>query len=289
MEISYRAIQNMADLRQVFQLQQLIWGENSQSLIPPHELYSLVTAGCPLIGAFERDLLVGFSVGFFGLAHLNSSRPAMANLKLASKRMAVHPDYRSQGIALHLKTEQYHFAKSQGLQLITWTFDPLISRNAYLYLHKLGAVVTQFVPDYYDDLMGQLNAIPGTDRMICEWWVGSKRAEERLFGQRKSLSLHDYLLGGLPIVNLPLYNEHGQPIPTERPLPLGQHAILLMEIPSQNDLLAQFPELGIAWREHTRHTFDQLFGAGYIVTDFLHDLYEHRQRSFYVFSYEGGQ
>jgi predicted GNAT superfamily acetyltransferase len=123
-DLSYRLLREVDDLRQVVNLQRLVWGDDPEAQVPLNVLYSLAVNGSPIIGAFDGDLLVGFSLAFFSLDHQDSSRPAIANLKLASKRLAVHPDYRSSGIGFELKIEQKAFANQQGVRLITWTFDP---------------------------------------------------------------------------------------------------------------------------------------------------------------------
>src|SRR5688572_2152408 len=104
-DISYRLLYNAAELRQVVDLQHLIWGDTPEVVVPVNMLFSLAHNGCPIIGAFAGEMLVGFSIAFFGTAIPDSSRPALANLKLASKRLGVHPDYRSSGIGLALKEQ----------------------------------------------------------------------------------------------------------------------------------------------------------------------------------------
>lgn len=287
-EITYRLLDQVADLQQVVALQKLIWGEDPNNNIPLHMLHSLSMAGCPLIGAFHEDHLVGFSAALFGLESRHSERPAIVNLKLASKRLAVHPDYRSSGIARQMKIEQYHFAKKQGIQHISWTFDPLLSRNAHLYIRRLGGMVRQFYVDYYQGYLGQLDTIGGTDRMICDWWINTKRVEERLFGHRKALGIKQYLEANAPIVNPVIFDPNLHPLPPEGSIDLGEHSLLLVEIPSDLGPLRQNEALAHSWREHSRAIFDALFGYGYIVTDFLHEDHEGHRRSFYVFGLDKG-
>lgn len=289
MPIHYRQVNSFDDLRQMIDLQRLIWGENPEAHIPMHVLHSLAMAGSPIIGAFEDDdLLVGFSVGFFGMDVPQSNRPAMANLKIASKRLAVHPDYRSNGIGYQLKIEQRRFANDKGVRMITWPFDPLLSRNAYLYIHKLGAIVRRFVPDYYMDMPGQLESVGASDRFICDWWVTSNRVEERINGTRKSLTLQHYLSGETPIVNPGYPRPDGSIAPAlEVSLDVEDKHLLLVEIPSDHRPLVHDPLLGEQWRLHTRELFSRLLGMGYVATDFVHDSYEGHERSFYLMGFDG--
>jgi len=52
--------------------------------------------------------------------------------------VAVLPKYRNSNIAYRLKIAQRNFALKQGIKLMTWTFDPLQSINAYFNIRKLG-------------------------------------------------------------------------------------------------------------------------------------------------------
>jgi predicted GNAT superfamily acetyltransferase len=252
-----------------------------------HMLYSLALNGSPLIGAFDGGMMVGFSIAFIAIDMQESSRPAASNLKLASKRLAVHPDYRSSGSGYRLKLQQKEFAHQQGIRLITWTFDPLNSRNAYFHTRKLGGIARQFYKDYYGQAPGQVDAFGSTDRMICEWWITSNRVEERLHGNRRELKLAQYLSGGAPILNPSIEGAHGLLMPCEGEVELGDNSLLLVEIPPDTSQFFDDPSLAKSWRNHTRAAFGLTFGAGYIVTDFLHEEYEGRPRSFYVMGFDG--
>lgn len=284
-DITYRLLRTTDELRGVVELQKLVWGENPEGIVPLNMLFSLASNGCPIIGAFAGELLVGFSLAFFGIYVPDSPRPAAANLKLASKRLAVHPDYRSSGIGYRLKLEQKQFANQQGIRLITWTFDPLISRNAHLHIRRLGGLVREYHVDYYDQIWGQMDAIGASDRMMCEWWITSRRVEERLYGTRRSLGLAQYLDAGTPLLNPTSVGSGGEAMPFEGTITLTQRNLVLVEIPPE---MPSDPTLLRHWREHSRAVFKHVFAAGYIVTDFLHEEYEGRERSFYVMGFDGG-
>lgn len=287
-DIHYRPLRRIDDLHQVVDLQHLVWGEEAEAIVPLNMLYSLAANGNPIIGAFDGQLLVGFSLAFFGLDLQGADRPAMSNLKLASKRLAVHPDYRSAGIGYQLKLEQKAFADQQGVSLITWTFNPLVSRNAYLNLHKLGAMGRQFIPDYFGDIFGQTDSLGYSDRLICEWWLRSNRVQERLHGSRPALTAEQYVLGNAQLINPIQIGLNDLLMPYEGEAILGENHLLLVEIPSDINNFSLDPSLAKSWREHIRSVFEQTFAAGYIVTDFLYEVYEGRQRSLYVMGFDGG-
>ena len=74
-DIRYRLLYNAAELRQVVDLQHLIWGDTPEVVVPVNMLFSLAHNGCPIIGAFAGEMLVGFSIAFPGTAIPDSSRP----------------------------------------------------------------------------------------------------------------------------------------------------------------------------------------------------------------------
>ncbi len=121
-------------------------------------------------------------------------RPAMANLQFVSKRMVVLPEYRGQGIGYRLKLAQRELAIAEGVRLVVWTFDPLLSLNAHLNIRKLGALCSAYSENYYGTSEeGGLTTFGMSDRLMVEWWVTNRRVEERIFGSRSDLTLSHYL------------------------------------------------------------------------------------------------
>ncbi|MBN1963944.1 MAG: hypothetical protein JW910_04825, partial [Anaerolineae bacterium] len=120
-------------------LQRAVWGDDPAMLVPQHMLASIARSGGLVLGAYAGDQLVGGVISFLGTDMGDGTRPAMANLKLYSKRTAVLEAYRDHGIGYRLKMAQRMFALERGIRLITWTFDPLLSRNAHVNVRKLGA------------------------------------------------------------------------------------------------------------------------------------------------------
>jgi predicted GNAT superfamily acetyltransferase len=84
---------------------------------------------------------------------------------------AVLDDYRDQGIGYALKIDQWHWAKKNNYQEITWTFDPLVARNAKLNLIKLGIDISAYYPNFYGDMPDALNAGDESDRVMASWKV----------------------------------------------------------------------------------------------------------------------
>jgi len=289
-DIEIRPLHALSDMRAAVELQKIYWGSDSESVIPAHMLFSLANHGGHVLAAFDGNQMVGVLVGFLGTNIEETERPAMANLQIVSKRMVVLPEYRSGGIGYRLKRAQRSMAITQGIRLIVWTFDPLLSTNAHLNIRKLSAISQRYLEDYYGtENDSGLARLGSSDRLLVEWWVTNRRVEERLYGRRGEITLSQYFEAETPILNptIVLPNGFVSP-PTESKLPTG--SLALLEIPTNTPKMEQAdPELAHLWRMHSRAQFKTLFERGYIVTDFLYEPHEGRERAFYLLSYNGPQ
>jgi predicted GNAT superfamily acetyltransferase len=248
-------------------------------------LVSLVRNGGLVLGAIDGDRIVGFVLGYLGTESQDSQRPAMANLKLVSQRMAVLSEYRNHGIGFELKLAQREYAIKQGIRLITWTFDPLQSRNAYLNIHKLGAIIRDYWRDYYGTEPSPQVTLGSSDRAIVEWWVTNNRVKQRINGKRTSLTLEQYTSANAAILNPTREGPRGYPHPCELVNTSGG-MVVLIEIPADYSAIVKGdPTLARIWRQHSRDLMEQALASGYTVTDFVYGSYEGRMRSFYALTY----
>lgn len=280
-----RPLITMADMQQAEELQRLVWDDKS-TVIYTHMLLSLARNGGGLLGAFDGDRLIGVVISFLGLESPDAERPAMANLKLVSQRMAVRPEYRDSGIGYELKLAQRQYAVHQGIRLVTWTYDPLISRNAHLNIRKLGAIVREYLRDYYGTDDSPLTTQGSSDRLFVEWWVTNNRVEQRVDHKRPGLTLDQYLSGGISILNPAQPAMRGYLKPADQwQSPTG--SLALVEIPDNiYDIRDDDPDLAIAWRLHSRDIFEALLGPnGYVITDLVRGEYEGRMHTYYVLSH----
>ncbi len=286
--IEIRPVRALEDMRPVVDLQKVYWGDDLESVIPAHMLFSLANHGGHVLVAFDGDKPVGVLVGFLSTHQADPPRPAMANLQIFSKRMVVLPDYRGQGIGYRLKKSQRDIALKEGIRLVVWTFDPLLAPNAHLNIRKLGAISSTFLQDYYGTSNESGLAKLGTsDRLLAEWWVTSRRVEERVSGSRSDLTLKHYLDADTAIANPSTLSDDGILLPAQTTIqPAG--AFALLEVPTRYTALETGnPQLARTWRMHIRTAFQNLFARGFVVTDFITEPYEGRERSFYLLSYNG--
>jgi predicted GNAT superfamily acetyltransferase len=283
MKSSYtiKIIENMAEMHQAEQLQRMVWQESETDIIPAHLMNSAVHNGGLLIGAFSGQEMVGFVFGFPG----SYSTPDGPRLKHYSSILGIRPEWQGQGIGFALKRAQWQMVRHQGIDRITWTFDPLLSRNAWLNITRLGAVCNTYLRDFYGEMRDVLNQGLPSDRFDVDWWVNSQRVNRRLSRRRRNaLGFNHFLAGGAAVINpievASLDPPHGDLLPGIR---LGiEQSFLLAEIPNDFQALkSRDIQLAARWRNQSRRIFEGLFTVGYLVTDFVRSTDE-PPRSFYV-------
>ena len=283
-EIEIRPVQGMAEMKDVEALQIRIWGKDEREMLPAHLCHALQHNGAALLGAFDGPKLVGFSLAVLatveGLNERND-QVAAARLKMYSVIAGVLPEYRNAGVGYRLKMAQRDFALRIGVRLITWTYDPLESRNARFNIGKLGAVCNRYLRNFHGELAG-INAGLETDRFDVEWWVTSNRAKGRATQQKRPMSLQNLLDGGALVANGVTFDAAGLPVPPAQ-TPHLTNNLLLMEIPADFQRIKQQDfALALRWREHSRALFEELFQDGYLATDFVEHKASGERRSFYL-------
>ncbi len=260
MAIEIRPIETEDEYRAVEQLQREIWGVQDVEIVAHEMLMTAHKNGGVVLGAFDREKLVGFVFGFVGLT-------ADGRVKHCSHMAGVAADYRDQNVGYALKLKQREHALMQGIELITWTFDPLESRNARFNFHKLGATCNTYLRNFYGAMRDALNAGLPSDRFQVDWAIASSRVESRLRGEFTGATLSDLLAEGALLINPPVTGRFLRP--PEKVLPF-EEARALIQIPSDfQSLKAADHELALAWRLHTRALFEEVFAKGYAATDLL--------------------
>jgi chorismate synthase len=260
MSIHIRSLATMEELETAVELQKIYWGEDMGDLVPHHMLLSFSRYGGHVHGAYDEERLVGVLMGFLG-AEISTDgvEDAPNHLYVMSKRMVVLPEYRGKKIGEDLKLAQRDFAIRHNIQLVTWTFDPLLSRNAYLNLHKLGAVGQHYRENYFG--ASASNPVLSADRLEVNWWVKhphmSYRAQQN--AENAPIANHANLDFQLPDTD-----------------------VIRLEIPAEFQSLEQ--EEAARWREFIRPSFQALLEAGYIATDFIRV----ENRVFYIFTRDDG-
>lgn len=254
-DVSLRKLTTMSELERMQELEELVWGIQP---VPLHQLHTVAENGGLIVGAFDKDSLVGFSYGFPGFSE--------GRVYLCSHMLAVHPDYHNKRIGETLKQEQRRLAAELGYNLLTWTYDPLETRNAYLNLHKLKGIGAAQLPNHYGEMEDTLNAGLPTDRFLVEWWIDSPHvsAPDNLVQvppvtvERSLLSVGTNDVGSPKVIGTGTLRNDGD--------------VWFVPVPDAFQLLKQ-QDLSLAhdWRTKTRHLFDQLFRNGYAAVDIVRE------------------
>jgi len=263
-----RTIDTPEELAELEALQRIVWPGADLEIVPAHVLLTAAHNGGLVAGAWAGERLAGFVFGFLGFHEAATAR----RLKHCSHMLGVHPGFRSAGVGYALKTYQREHVLRQGLDLITWTYDPLLARNAQLNIAKLGAVCTTYLPDLYGPMRDELNAGLPSDRFQVDWWIATRRVADRLGcapGGRPRLA--DLAAAGAAWRNPPGPDGASQPPDPSSPIVKGSTTVLV-EIPSDFlALKAADPTLALRWRLSIRAAFQALFRQGYAVTDSLRE------------------
>jgi len=148
-------------------LQQEIWDEEDLEIEPSTMFVVASLTGGQVLGAFDGEKLVGFTMAVVGVRH--------GAAYLHSHQTGVDASYRDRGIGRMLKLFQRDEALARGIRLVEWTFDPLELKNAHFNLNRLGAICRRYIPDLYGVTTSPLHRGIPTDRLVAEWWLDSPR------------------------------------------------------------------------------------------------------------------
>jgi predicted GNAT superfamily acetyltransferase len=257
MAIEIRPLAGGAERRECVRLQAAIWGAGFADQVPPSILMIAQETGGVASGAFAGDVLVGF---VFGITGLRDGR-----LVHWSDMLAVRPDHRHHGLGVRLKLHQRDLLLPLGVEVVLWTFDPLVSRNAHLNLRRLGAVARDYRRDLYGHPTSPLHAGIGTDRLLVEWWIAGDRVRQRLLQATGAAAA--------PPAEAPLLNPHVVESGVARPgravdAPTGD--TVAIAIPGDLDAVRDHDmALAGAWRRNVRSAFELAFAAGYVAVDLV--------------------
>jgi len=251
--IEVRPLRTHQDFAACVELQRITWGAEYNEVVPPIILKITQKVGGVAAGAFdETGRMLGCVYGITGVEN--------GRLVHWSHMLAVLPEARNSGIGRRLKEYQRDRLLPLGVELMYWTFDPLVARNAHFNLVRLGAEVTEYVVDMYGRTGSVLHVL-GTDRFVAAW---------RLNGGSRS---GDVVSGASPVegadLAAPIANRgpDGGPAPESQPLPSAP--LVRIEIPEDIEAVRDSSlEEAKRWQKSVQRAFLWYLGAGYKVIDF---------------------
>jgi predicted GNAT superfamily acetyltransferase len=244
--VSVRELNDIAELADVVGLFSVIWGRSANPPVTVELLRAFTKAGNYVVGAFDGDTLVGACVGFFH---------APAGEALHSHIAGVAPKAGGRSIGFALKLHQRAWALLRGVGEIAWTFDPLVARNAYFNLVKLGARPDEYLPNFYGPMSDAINGEEDSDRLLVRWRLREATVAATCAGNRVGVVADDEIRAGAAVA-LGIAEDGG-------PMPGRLHAATsLVAVPRDIEALrGTRPDLARRWRQAVR---DALLGGGRI-------------------------
>jgi predicted GNAT superfamily acetyltransferase len=233
-----------------------IWGtDDSRPHIDPGFLVALAFSGNYVTGAFVDDTLVATSVGFF--------HPPLSNA-LHSHITGVLRAHMGRGVGQALKLHQRAWCLERGVTTMTWTYDPLVARNAYFNLRKLGGHAAEYLPDFYGAMSDKLNQGQPSDRMLLVWPLAGLD-----FGPRPTTDVPEFAAL--------LRTADGPQLTVDVP---DDIRAVRLEIPNDIESLRESdPDAATDWRTALRIAATGLLNDGWQITDFDRRGYYRAERT----------
>lgn len=248
--VEVRELDDVRDLAEAAGLLARIWGSEPEDVMPVNLMKALAHSQNYVAGAWERDRMVGASVGWLW----GPERPGT----LHSHITGVDPSAQRGGVGLALKLHQAAWARSRDIRTVTWTFDPMVRSNGLFNLVKLGARALSYHPDFYGEMRDGINAGELSDRCLVEWEVTAEGAAPS--GRPRSATV--------------LLSEGPDGDPEVSDFPGGITGALLCQVPADSVALRRArPEAARQWRLALRQTMGEAMAAGYAATGMTPDGY----------------
>jgi predicted GNAT superfamily acetyltransferase len=251
--ISIREIADIAGLRELAELFAAVWGRPGEPPVKSDILKALAHSGNYVSGAYAGDRLVGGLVGWLGGVPPHE-------LHMHSHILGVLGGSDARGVGFDLKQHQRRWCLARDVKVMEWTTDPLVRRNAYFNLTKLGAHAPEYLVNFYGEMSDGINAGEESDRLLIRWKLNSESVEAAAGGNVTEPNLEKLLgEGAAQVLSV---GDLGEP-----ELTAASARVLLCQVP--DDIVAlrrSDPSLARSWRTTLRTTFTEALAAGYDVT-----------------------
>src|SRR5215213_7449305 len=233
-EIIIREVETIEEMRECIELQRKVFASPELEISPVRHLLVAKYAGGFTLGAYLGERLIGFvlSLPMF----LENLKPAFY-----SHMTAVDARYQSLGIGARLKWAQRARAVAGGVDYIKWTYQPVLARNAFFNIERLGVTINTYMPNFYgtgaEANESKIQALDvDSDRLFADWHLMSPKVMALSKGEK--------------------FEEPGEVIKT-------------IEIPPDwNGLVVKDTKKAIAEQARIKHEFQTAFAEGLIVRGF---------------------
>jgi predicted GNAT superfamily acetyltransferase len=166
-DIEIRTLSDVTELVELGDVLCRVWGTDTP-IVNLEMARAIGHSGGYVAGAYadvegSGPTMVGASVG---LLATHDGRTA-----LHSHVTGLLPEARHTGLGRRIKLHQREWASGRDIEWITWTFDPLVRRNAWFNIAVLGAEVHDYLTDFYGTMTDAINAGDSSDRLHVAWRV----------------------------------------------------------------------------------------------------------------------
>lgn len=252
--VSLRELHRIEELAEVYRLLGEIWrAEPGSAPLSVELMRALSHAGNYLTGAYLDGRMVGASVAFLAAPVGRALHSHITGTTVAN------------GVGFALKQHQRAWALERGLDTITWTYDPLVRRNAHFNLAKLGAFPTEYLPSFYGVMGDAINAGDESDRVLATWPLTAPHVAAAAAGTPYPVDVPADAVAGL-------CDRDGRPV-----LGRTDAEVVLIGLPADIEGLRRTdPGAARAWRQALREVLGGLMARGARVVGF------HRKSSYVV-------
>lgn len=265
--LDVRLLHAIGDMEQLLEVFGRVWGlPTGQGFVSADVLKAMEHAGCYVAAAYDDGEMVGGSMGFRGV---HRGAPS-----LHSHVTGVVPGRQHAGLGRAVKQHQRMWAMSHGIRFVTWTFDPLVRRNAWFNLQRLGVTCDEYLVDFYGPLRDEINGNDETDRLLAVWEVAGSRAIAAADHELTALSSDDLVDAGAQ--RLLVVDAQGAPAVSDVSPSAGRTLLVAVPddiVPIRRADAGRPPADGLAhaWRRAVRATLGHAVQSGYVVTDLTAD------------------
>lgn len=226
-----------------------IWGPPAEPPLSPDLLTAMAHSGTYIAGAFAGDKMIGGLVGWLGIRS--------GELLMHSHILGVQPGDQARGLGFDLKQHQRRWCLARGVKTMEWTTDPLVRRNVYFNMAKLGAEAPEYLVNFYGEMRDGINAGEESDRLLIRWRLDSDRAERAASGE--SLELDADKLSAWGRSAILSVGPDDEPVAAEK-----STRVLICQVPKDIvSMRSSEPGLARRWRLALREALGGAMARGY--------------------------
>jgi len=231
----------------------VVWGRPGEPSLDSDVLKALAHSGSYVAGAYAQGALIGGLVGWLG-------GDPRRELHMHSHILGVLPESEARGLGFELKQHQRRWCLERNVRVMEWTTDPLVRRNVYFNLTKLGAEAPSYFVNFYGEMQDGINAGDESDRLLIRWDLDSERAESAAQGRLREPDAEKLRTWGSDAILA--VGSSGEPVMTE-----SSARVLICQVPE--DIVAlrhSEPALAREWRGALRRALGGAMDRGYAIT-----------------------